>query len=98
MPQPNGPQFKKLYHGSREADFEPGDLVEPRKYPGIKEPVAFAAPSINVARSFANEGRLYEVELIEGDEPHVGGMRNYPRNPTEVVSTKGFRVKRRIDK
>lgn len=96
MPRPSGPQFKKLYHGSREGDFEPGDIVEPRKYRGIKEPVAFATPHKKVAEDFSNEGRVYEVELMEDDDPHVGIMRNYPRKRTEVVSAKGFRVVKRL--
>lgn len=96
MPRPDGPQFEKLYHGSREADLEPGDLIEPRNYPGIKEPVAFAAPSKNVAKSFSQEGRLYQVEPLEDDELVSRPMRNYRGNPTEVISVKGFRVVKRV--
>lgn len=96
MPTPNGPQFKKLYHGSREGDFEPGQTVDPRKYHGIKQPVAFATPHKKVAESFANDGRVYEVELLEEDEPYIGMMRNYPGKRTEVVSERGFRVIKRL--
>jgi hypothetical protein len=73
MPAPDGPQFKKLFHGTN-TNIEVGGLIEPKPYPRYKDPTAFATPSFTNAKGFAafiarpDSGYVYQVEPVEGDD------------------------------
>lgn len=102
MPEPDGPQFKKLFHGTN-ADIEVGGLIEPRPYPRYKDPIAFATPSLANAKGFAavkgrpESGYVYQVAPIEGDDTLWDGQMHHSRKGTvEVTSNKGFKVLKRV--
>lgn len=102
MPAPDGPQFKKLFHGTN-VDLEVGSVVEPRNYPRYKEPTAFATPSLASAKGFAafkarpDSGYVYQVAPFEDDTTlWEGQMHNSRAGAVEVTSNRGFKVVKRV--
>lgn len=118
MPKPRGPQFepinllderdnprsyKALYHGTQ-AEIEIGGHVDPEKSARPGRKLAFATPSLSVAKKFStNEtgdlGFVYQVEPVDREDLNstwVKPMKYWKRPTEEVVSNKGFRVLRQI--
>ncbi len=79
-----------LFHGSR-AVLQPGEVVEPRS-----KSIAHATPDIGLAKSFSDDGNLYEVEPVNHDTTWSRTMKF--GGGTETVSVDGFRVVRRLDR
>lgn len=76
-----GRNAKDFYHGT-EADFNPGDLVEPRT-----DGVAWASTNREVAASYGS--KVYHVEPAEDTTRHSGAAKEFGIHHSRI----GFRVK-----
>lgn len=101
-PRSYDPERDVLYHGTG-AVLKPADVVNPGFHPKIAGgQAAFATPDIDLAKRFARQddgpGHVYEVHPLDPEETWLQQMSNGRPGvmSIEAVSTKGFRVARRM--
>ena len=95
--------FKALYHGTR-AELNEGDELSPEYSTRSDRRLTFATPSLAAAKRFSkdtegNFGHVYQVEPVDSEDTNATWarpMRYYTPKTTEVVSSKGFRVVKRV--
>lgn len=95
--------FEALYHGTR-AELNEGDIISPEHSARPNRNLAFATPSLSAARRFSkdeegNLGYVYQVEPTDHedlDATWARPMKYFKPATTEVVSSKGFKVIKRV--
>lgn len=95
--------FKALYHGTR-AELNEGDTISPEFSTRPGRTLSFSTPSLSAAKRFSkdNEGNLghvYQVHPVDTDDldaTWARPMKYFKPRTTEVVSSKGFRVVKRL--
>lgn len=95
--------FKALYHGTR-VELNEGDELSPEHSTRSDRKLTFATPSLAAAKRFSkdtegNLGHVYQVEPVNTEDTEATWARpmKYYTPPTEeVVSSKGFRIIKRV--
>jgi hypothetical protein len=89
-----------LFHGTH-AKLNPGDIINPTERPGYGGAYAFATDNHGAAKAFAtdkegNKGNIYHVEPLDPEEISQPMPIKGFKYGNEVVSTKGFKVIKRV--
>lgn len=95
--------YTALYHGTR-AELNENDELSPEYSTRPNRRLTFATPSLAAAKRFSkdsegNIGYVYQVVPVDIEDLNATWarpMKYYKPKTTEVVSSKGFRVVKRI--